>query len=465
MLDSSLEKELDQLLGKRLRTSSSEIEAHSHDEAYTPPAPPDAVAYPESTAEVVDIVRLCAASRCPIVPFGAGTSLEGHVVPTRGGLSMDMTRMNKILTVHEEDLDGVVQPGVTRLQLETHLRDTGLFFTVDPGADATLGGMAATRASGTTAVRYGTMRENVLAMEAVLADGRTIRVGSRARKSSSGYDLRSLLLGSEGTLGIITELTLRLHGQPAETASGVCVFKTIKSAVQAVILAIQYGIPMVRIELLNALQMRGMNIYSGLDYPELPTLFVEFRGSRSEVEEHSRAFGEIAAEQEGEFEWATAAKERNRLWKARHNALYSARALRSGAGGYITDVCVPISRLADCIEETEEDLKSSALLAPLVGHVGDGNFHLTILTLSNKPEEIEEATRIASRLATRALEMGGTITGEHGVGSGKMKHMLAEHGAAWEVMAEIKKALDPLGILNPGKVVPPSQEIPSLSVT
>ncbi len=455
MLARTLESQLRDLLGDRFAVTGSEIERHSHDEAHSPPASPDAVAFPESPEEVVEIVRHCGEHRCPITPFGAGTSLEGHVIPARGGVSLDMTRMNSILAVHPEDLDAVVQPGVTRLQLDAHLRDTGLFFPVDPGADATLGGMAATRASGTNAVRYGTMRENVLALEAILADGRRIRVGSRARKSSSGYDLRSLLLGSEGTLGIITELTLRLHGRPAETAAGICTFESLEGAVETVILTIQSGIPVSRIELLDEVQMRGMNLHSGLSYQESPTLFLEFGGTRAEVEDQSKRFGEIAeACGGGGFEWATAVEDRNRLWRARHDAYYAAKALRPGAEGYVTDICVPISRLAECILETRKDLDGSDLPAPLVGHAGDGNFHLSILIDPNSPEETAEASRIADRLAARALAMEGTVTGEHGVGSGKIKHMQAEHGEAWQVMAEIKHTLDPNGILNPGKIVP-----------
>lgn len=455
MLTRTMDACLREVLGDRLLVSASELERHGRDEAHLPPSPPDAVAYPESVEEVAAIVRLCAEHQCPIIAFGVGTSLEGHVIPARGGLSLDMTRMNAVLAVHPEDLDVVVQPGVTRKQLESELRATGLFFPVDPGADATLGGMAATRASGTNAVRYGTMRENVLALQAVLADGRVIRCGSRARKSASGYDLRSLLLGSEGTLGIITELTLRLHGRPAEIAAGVCAFETLEGAVDAVILTIQSGIPVTRIELLDAVQMRGTNLHSGLDYREVPTLFLEFGGTREEVEDQSRRFGEIAGMfGGGDFTWATATEDRNRLWRARHEAYYAAKALRPGAEGYVTDVCVPISNLAACIRETSADLSRAGLQAPLVGHAGDGNFHLTILIDGTNEAERKEAAGIADRLAARALALEGTVTGEHGVGSGKKKHMRAEHGASWDVMAEIKQALDPRGILNPGKLVP-----------
>lgn len=455
MKDTALEATLREIFGGRLQVSPVERERHGRDEAHLPPRLPDAVVYPERLEEVVGIVRACAERRCPVIPFGIGTSLEGHVIPGEGGVSVDLSRMADILVVHPEDLDVVVQPGVTRKQLDTHLRDSGLFFPVDPGADATLGGMAATRASGTNAVRYGTMRENVISLQAVLADGRVIRAGRRTRKSASGYDLRSLLVGSEGTLGIITELTLRLHGRPEQVAAGLCGFNRLESAVDAVIMAIQSGLPVARIELLDALQMRGVNQYSRLDYPEVPTLFVEFHGTDAGVREQSERFGEIAAMCEGgEFTWATATEDRNRLWRARHDAFYAAKALRPGAEGYVTDACVPISRLADCVRETQRDLEKSNLLAPLVGHAGDGNFHLTILIDPANDEEREEAARLADRLAIRAIEMNGTATGEHGVGLGKRKHMAAEHGEAWQVMGEIKRALDPLNIMNPGKIVP-----------
>ncbi len=454
MLANALESRLRDMLGDRLNLSRAELDRHSRDEAYMPPASPDAVVFPETKSEVSGILRLASEYRVPVVPFGVGTSLEGHVIPARGGISLDTSRMNSILDVHVEDRDAVVQPGVTRRQLDQHLRDTGLFFPVDPGADATLGGMAATRASGTNAVRYGTMRENVLALEVVLANGRIIRAGGRARKSSSGYDLRSLIVGSEGTLGVITELTLRLYGRPQAVASGACFFKTLEGAVQAVIETDLMGIPVARIELIDEVQMRGVNLYSGLGCPETPALFLEFHGTEAGVAEQAELFAAIAEGCGGTgFQWATAAEDRNRLWRARHDAFYACKTLRPGAEGYVTDACVPISRLVECVLETRKEIEEAKLLAPLIGHAGDGNFHLTILIDPESEEELAKAKDLADRLAERALEMGGTVTGEHGIGSGKRKHMLAEHGEAWAVMGEIKRALDPLNILNPGKIV------------
>ncbi|MEL6280991.1 MAG: FAD-linked oxidase C-terminal domain-containing protein, partial [Pseudomonadota bacterium] len=415
---------------------------------------PDAVAFPESTDEVSQVLAICSAHKCPVTAFGVGTSLEGHVIPVQGGVSLDTSRMNRVLAVNEADLDAVVQPGVTRKQLNEELRATGLMFSVDPGADATMGGMAATRASGTNAVRYGTMRENVLALEVVLADGRIIRTGSRARKSSAGYDLTKLFVGSEGTLGIITELTVRLYGQPEAVSAATCAFETIEGAVDAVILTIQSGLPVARIELLDEFQIKGMNLYSDMGLPEKPHLFLEFHGTETGVAEQAERFGEFAAEYGGSgFEWATRTEDRNRLWAARHNAYYAAKALRPGAEGYVTDVCVPISRLAEAIAETKADLAASSLSAPLVGHVGDGNFHLSILIDPSDPAERKEASRIADRVAERALAMGGTVTGEHGVGLGKKKFMRAEHGEAYTVMATLKQTLDPQGLLNPGKLI------------
>ncbi len=447
--------EIRELLGDRLSTGSSIREIHSRDEAYSTPSLPDAVAFPETTEEVSQIMRICTKHKCPVVPYGVGTSLEGHIVPIHGGISVDTSRMNQILEVHAEDLDAVVQPGVTREQLNEDLRATGLMFTVDPGANATLGGMAATRASGTNAVRYGTMRENVLALEVVLADGTVIETGTRARKSSAGYDLTHLFVGSEGTLGIITKLTVRLYGQPEHIAAATCAFPTIDDAVNTVILAIQTGLPMARIELLDELQMKGMNTYNpDMNMAEKPYLFLEFHGSPAGVEEQVASFRDIAEEfGVQDFEWASKTEDRNRLWAARHSAYYAGKSLRPGAEGVVTDVCVPISELAECIRGTQEDIAASGLIAPLVGHVGDGNFHLLILVDPESDEELKRAKELAHNVCRRALASGGTVTGEHGVGTGKMRYMEEEHGPAYAVMAQLKMSLDPNNLMNPGKMV------------
>ena len=447
--------ELQSYFGERLSTGVSVRELHASDEAHMPAVLPDAVVFPESTEEVARIVTICAQSHCPMIPFGVGTSLEGHVIPVHGGISIDTSRMNKILHVHEEDLDAVVQPGVTRKQLNTELRATGLMFTVDPGADATIGGMSATRASGTNAVRYGTMRENVLALEVVLADGRIIRTGTRARKSSAGYDLTHLFVGSEGTLGVITEITLKLAGQPEAQAAATCAFGTIDNAVQAVILAIQSGLPMARIELLDDVMMKGMNLHSSdMNLPEQPHLFIEFHGTDASVAEQAAQFREIADDFGGSgFQWASHEEDRNRLWHARHQAYYAAKALRPGAEGYVTDCCVPISALAECISHTKACIDSSGLIAPLVGHVGDGNFHLSILVDPDKQDELDGAIALSGSINELALSLGGTVTGEHGVGLGKKKYMLQEHGDAYSVMGDIKRTLDPRNLMNPGKLV------------
>jgi D-lactate dehydrogenase (cytochrome) len=407
------------LLGDRLSTAQIIREQHSRGEAHHAPHLPEAVVFPETTEEVAEIVRICAAAGAPITPFAIGSSLEGQAIPLRGGVSLDMTRMNRILDVHAEDMDAVVQPGVTRTQLNDHLRGAGLFFSVDPGADASLGGMAATRASGTNAVRYGTMRENVLALQVVLADGRVIRTGTRARKSSAGYDLTRLFVGSEGTLGIITELTVRLWGQPEAVLAAVCPFKTLEGAVDTVIQTIQLGLGVARIELLDEVQIRGFNAYSGYAMAETPTLFLEFHGSDAGVAEQVETFRSLA-EDGGSlgFETAVKAEDRNRLWSARHKIYYAGLALRPGSKGYVTDACVPISRLAEAILETKEDIARSSLLAPMVGHVGDGNFHMCILIDPDSPSEKDEAERLAGRIAERAIRLGGTCTGEHGVGTG-----------------------------------------------
>jgi D-lactate dehydrogenase (cytochrome) len=446
---------LRQLLGDRFTTAPGLREQHGHGEAHHAPHLPDAVAFAESTAEVSRIVGICAEHGLPVVPFGAGTSLEGHVAAVQGGVSLDLTGMNRVLAVHPEDLDVTVEAGVTRKQLNAHLRDTGLFFPIDPGADATLGGMAATRASGTNAVRYGTMKENVLGLTVVLADGRVIHTGGRARKSAAGYDLTRLFVGSEGTLGVITEVTLKLYGIPEAVSAAVCSFGSVDEAVQAVILTIQAGIPVARIELLDEQQMRACIRYSKLEgYRAAPTLFYEFHGSEAGVREQAEQAMAIAEDCGAEgFQWATRPEERSRLWQARHDSYYAAMALRPGCKGWATDVCVPISRLADCIRETREDVAAAGLLAPIVGHVGDGNFHLLMLIDPARPEEMAQAEAVNKRLVRRALAMGGTCTGEHGVGLGKMASLAEEAGAAIEVMAAIKRTLDPSGIMNPGKVV------------
>ena len=449
-----LAAELRALLGDRCSVNPTLLEHHSHGESWHAAGQPDVVVFPTSTEEVSAVVKAAARVGAPIVPFGAGSSLEGHVNAVRGGVSIDMTRMNRILRVSAEDLDATVEAGVTHRQLNKHLNNTGLYFWVDPGADATIGGMAATRASGTTAVRYGTMREAVLGLTVVLADGRVIRTGGRARKSSAGYDLTRLFVGSEGTLGVITDITVRLHGLPDGISAAVCPFETMEGAVQTVISTIQLGIPVARIELLDEVQLDAVNKYSRLDYPLRPTLFFEFHGtSQASVAEHAELVQEIAAENGGtDFRWATTTEDRSKLWRARHDAFWAAMALRPGSKAWTTDVCVPISRLAQCILETRKDLQGSSLLAPLVGHVGDGNFHLIFVLDPENAAEFNEAKAINSRLVHRALEMGGTCTGEHGVGFGKMDYLPEEHGDAVEVMKTIKRALDPENRMNPGKM-------------
>jgi D-lactate dehydrogenase (cytochrome) len=445
--------ELRALLGERVSTSTGVRDHHSKDESWHHPHRPDAVVFPNTTEEVSAIVRICAAHGTPVVAYGTGTSLEGNVIPHQGGVVVDLMNMNQVLRVSAEDLDSTVQARVTRKQLNDYIRDQGLFFPIDPGADASLGGMAATRASGTNAVRYGTMRENVLALTVVLADGRIIRTSRRARKSAAGYDLTRLFVGSEGTLGIITEVTLRLYGIPEAMAAAVCSFDTLEGAVRTVIQTIQLGVPVARIELLDEVQMDSVNRFSKLDYPVKDTLFIEFHGTQSGVQEQAELVQSIAAEHGGgEFKWATRQEERTQLWQARHDVTYANKALRPGCEIWATDVCVPISRLAECILETKQDLKSSFLIAPLVGHVGDGNFHLGFLIDRNNPAELAEAERLNERLVLRALAMDGTCTGEHGVGLGKQKFLIAEHGEAVSVMRKIKQALDPQNILNPGKI-------------
>jgi D-lactate dehydrogenase (cytochrome) len=451
----ALVRDLAGILGDRCSTNATQLEHHGHGESWHAPGHPDAVVFPTSTEEVSAIVRAAARHASPIVPFGAGSSLEGHVNPVRGGVSIDMSRMNRVLRVSAEDLDATVEAGVTHRQLNKALANTGTAFWVDPGADATIGGMTATRASGTTAVRYGTMREVVLGLTVVLADGRVIRTGGRARKSSAGYDLTRLFVGSEGTLGVITEVIVRLFGQPEAVSAAVCAFESIDAAVAAVIQTMQFGIPVARIELMDDVQIDAVNRYSKLSYALKPTLLFEFHStSAAGASEHATAVQEITAEQGGtEFRWATTTEDRATLWAARHNTYYAAMAMRPGGKAWVTDVCVPISALAECIAETKADLAASRAYAPLVGHVGDGNFHLNFILDPNDAEEVAEVKALNARLVQRALRLGGTCTGEHGIGLGKQKYLLDEHGEdAVSVMRALKAALDPAGLMNPGKI-------------
>ncbi|MEY8218669.1 MAG: FAD-linked oxidase C-terminal domain-containing protein [SAR324 cluster bacterium] len=449
-------QELQKLLGERLSMSNSVREQHGRDESFHASAPPEAVAFVECNEEVAEIVRICVQYQKPIIPFGTGTSLEGHVAALQGGVCLDVSGMNQVLEVNENDLDCRVQAGVTRKQLNQHLRNSGLFFPIDPGADASLGGMTATRASGTNAVRYGTMRENVLGLTVVTADGRIIRTGTRARKSSAGYDLTRLFVGSEGTLGIITEIQLRLYGVPEAISAAVCSFETMEGAVNTTISTIQMGIPVARIELLDEVQVDAINRYADFDYALKPTLFFEFHGTEAWVQEQAEMVKEISTEEGGsDFQWSTREQEKQKLWEARHNAYYAALAMRPGSKGWPTDVCVPISRLADCILETRRDIEESGLVVPLVGHVGDGNFHLLFLIdPENEEEELKLYQPLNDRLVERALRMGGTCTGEHGIGSGKIKYMEAEHGDSLDLMRQIKQAFDPDNLMNPGKMLP-----------
>lgn len=441
--------------GERLSTAPGVRAQHGKDPSYHPAAAPDAVVFARSTEEVQAAVGICAAHRVPVIPFGAGTSLEGHIAALHGGVCIDLADMNEIVAVHAADFDATVQAGVTREKLDRHLRPHGLFFPIDPGANATLGGMASTRASGTTAVRYGTMRENVLGLEVVLADGSAIRTGTRARKSAAGYDLTRLFVGAEGTLGVITQLTLRVHGVPEHVSAAVCAFADLAGAVHAVIETMQWGVPVARIELLDEAQMQAINHYSGLDHPPLPTLFFELHGSARAVAEHVEALQGITAEHGGQgFRRAERPAERERLWKARHDAYHAALALDPTRQGITTDVCVPISRLADCILETRRDLDASGLLGPIVGHVGDGNFHVIMLVNPDDPGEMARAHAAHERMVMRALAMDGTCTGEHGIGCGKLDFLAAEHGPAVALMRALKQAVDPHGLMNPGKLVP-----------
>jgi D-lactate dehydrogenase (cytochrome) len=445
---------LQELLSDRLSRVALVREQHGRDASYHPCVPPDAVAFVQSTEEVSEVVKLCARHKVPIIPFGTGTGVEGNVVALRGGVCIDLSRMNRILQVSTGDLDATVQAGVTHEQLNERLCDTGLFFSVDPGANSSIGGMAATRASGTNSVRYGTMRENVLSLTVVLPDGRIIRTARRARKSAAGYDLTRLFVGSEGTLGVITEVTVRLYGMPAAISSATCSFPSVEAAVNVVIRTIQSGVPVARIELADAVQMDAINKYSKLDLPLAPTLWLEFHGSEASVGEQSETVQKIASEHGGaDFSWATKPHERRKLWRARHDVAYADKALREGAQLWVTDVCVPISRLTECITETQKDLAVSFLPAPIIGHAGDGNFHIVFVLDPKDPKEMAEAERLNERLVDRALSLEGTCTGEHGIGCGKMDFLIAEHGEAVNVMRAIKLAMDPDDIMNPGKIL------------
>jgi D-lactate dehydrogenase (cytochrome) len=448
--------ELRAMFGERLSTAHALREQHGKDISYHEAHLPEAVVFAESAEEVQKIVQLCARHKTPIIPFGTGTSLEGHISAPNGGISLDLSRMNQVLQVNEADLDVVVQPGVTRKQLNEHIRATGLFFPIDPGADASIGGMASTRASGTNAVRYGTMRENTLALQVVTPDGRLMRLGRRARKSSAGYDLVKLFVGSEGTLGVITEITLRLYGIPESIGAATCAFDSLEGAVNAVIQTIQSGIPVARIELLDDLQVDAVNKYSKLDLPLKSTLLLEFHGTEAGTKEQAEMVQAIAAEHGGgHFAWTGQAEERTRMWQARHDVAWATKAAKPGWGMWATDVCVPISRLAECILETKKDIDANGLFAPIVGHVGDGNFHLTLMVNPDDPTYLPRAEALNDRMVARALAMGGTCTGEHGVGMGKIKFLYDEHGEAVSLMRAIKRAIDPENIMNPGKIFGP----------
>jgi D-lactate dehydrogenase (cytochrome) len=443
------------LLDDRMTTSQAVLEQHGKGEGPFSAVPPDVVCFPETSEEVSAIVKLCAEHKVPVIPFGTGTSLEGHVLALQGGISIDVSRMNNVLEVNDEDLDCRVQAGVTRKQVNEYIRDRGLFFPIDPGADASLGGMAATRASGTNAVRYGTMRENVLGLTVVMPDGRIVRTGGRARKSAAGYDLTRLFVGSEGTLGVITEVQLRLYGIPESISAAVCQFDSLEGAVATVTQTIQMGVPVARIELLDELQMKACIAYSKLEgYEEKPTLFFEFHGSERYTAEQAEAVGDLASENGGSaFKWASRPEDRNALWQARHDSYYAALAMVPGTRAIATDVCVPISRLAECILETRGDIAESGIIAPIVGHVGDGNFHVQFMIDPEDRAQLDKAEEINERMVHRAIAMGGTCTGEHGVGIGKMDFLVAEQGEAISVMRTIKKAIDPDNIMNPGKIL------------
>ena len=454
-LPASLVSALAERFGARFSVAAAVREHHGRDESPYAPLPPDAVVFVESTEEVATIVQLAAAHRVPVIAYGVGSSIEGHLLAIHGGISIDLGRMNAVLAVNAEDLTITAEAGITRKQLNAAIKDTGLFFPIDPGADATIGGMAATRASGTNAVRYGTMRENVLALTVVTAEGKVIRTASRAKKSSAGYDLTRIFVGSEGTLGIITEVTLKLYPQPEAISAATCSFPSVDAAVKTTIATIQLGVPVARCELLDALTVKAVNQRDKLGLPELPLLLFEFHGSPASVEEQATTVEAIAAEHGGlGFQWATKPEDRTKLWEARHNAYFACLGLKPGCRSFTTDVCVPISRLAECIDETIKDTKASFLPAPILGHVGDGNFHCAILANADDPREVEEAERLNTRIVERAIAMDGTCTGEHGVGMHKMDFLREEHGEdALDLMVRLKRAFDPLNILNPGKVV------------
>lgn len=444
---------LKQAFGERFQTGQSFREQHAHTTTYLPGQLPDGVVFVETSDDVKSVVKVCSEHRVPMIPFGVGSSLEGQVNAPSGGISINFSRMNKVLRISPEDLDVTVEPGMTREELNRELRDTGLFFPIDPGANATIGGMASTRASGTNAVRYGTMKDNVLALTVVTADGEEIRTARRARKSSAGYDLTRLFVGSEGTLGVITSVTLKLQGIPEKIGGGVCAFPSVEAACDAVIMTIQMGIPVARIELLDDVQIRACNAYSGLSYAEKPTLFLEFHGTEETVRIQSEQFAEVASDCGGdEFHWTANAEERTKLWNARHNAYWAGRALDPSLNGLSTDVCVPISRLAECVAETQADIRDAGLLAPIVGHAGDGNFHVLVLFDDKDPASVANVEAFTGRLSRRALAMDGTCTGEHGVGQGKMSYLDEELGGAVELMRSIKKGFDPQNLFNPGKI-------------
>jgi D-lactate dehydrogenase (cytochrome) len=453
-LNDALVSALRLFLGDRVSTTRAVREHHGKDESYLPYALPDAVVFPETTDEVRDVVNVCRRHHTPMIAFGAGTSLEGHVLATSGGVCIDLSRMNRILQVNESDLDCTVQAGVTRKQLNEHIRHSGLMFPIDPGADATLGGMASTRASGTNAVRYGTMRENVLSLKVVLADGRVITTSRRSRKSSAGYDMTRLFVGAEGTLGIITEVTVRLYAVPEAMSAATCSFESLSGAVDTVIQTLQAGIPIARCEALCGTTMKALNAHSKTSYREQPMLFLEFHGTEASVAEQARLVQDIARDHGGmDFEWATHAEDRNRLWAARHHAYFACLQLRAGARGVSTDVCVPISRLTECMSETAKDIAKASMPIPMFGHVGDGNFHCLIPVRPDVPGDMEEAKAFNERLVNRALAMEGTCTGEHGIGLGKIGSLRKELGEAVDLMAELKRTFDPENLMNPGKVV------------